>query len=267
MFRGRCEHRALFAVAPTSAWPCLLEVYHSLLPPALTGAAPARPHRRAAIRDTHPRTEVAKSCNHTAFTHQRLPFPSAHTLPCEFVRSFRDAADGHLGAARFCSSRFPRESGVGRNPGWGRAANGDETVTRSLVQLLGWDGLTLTSSQRATHTHVIGQTGTGKSRTLESWVMQDIVAGQGLAVIDPHGDLYQNLVLRISGPLPRYPQLADRVILINPNDPVWTVGFNPLEPVRGIPLERLAWFLTDVIIKNLEDGELCRAAHVAAHHL
>lgn len=118
-----------------------------------------------------------------------------------------------------------------------------------MFQTQGREGLKLQPYQRGTHTHVIGQTGTGKSRTLESWVMQDILAGHGLAVIDPHGDLYQNLVMRISSLLPQYPALADRIVLMNPHDSIWTVGFNPLEPIPGIPLERLAWFLTDVIIK------------------
>lgn len=111
------------------------------------------------------------------------------------------------------------------------------------------NGLKLTPADRATHTHVIGQTGMGKSRALESWAMQDILAGHGVAVIDPHGDLYQNLVLRLSGQIDRHPDLLERTILIDPADPVWTVGFNPLEPVPGIAPERLAWFLTDVIMK------------------
>ena len=41
----------------------------------------------------------------------------------------------------------------------------------------------LTTHQRSTHTYVIGQPGTGKSRALESWIMQDISAGRGVCVI------------------------------------------------------------------------------------
>ena len=118
-----------------------------------------------------------------------------------------------------------------------------------VKQWLAGDGLKLSPPQRATHTHVIGQTGTGKSRTLESWVMQDVAAGHGLAVLDPHGDLYNNLVLRISALAQQRPELAERIVLMDPSNPTWTVGFNPLEPIYGIPLERLAWFLTDVILK------------------
>lgn len=111
------------------------------------------------------------------------------------------------------------------------------------------DGFKLSPAQRATHTHVIGQTGTGKSKTLESWVMQDVMAGHGLAVLDPHGDLYNNLVFRMGLVCQQHPELAQRVVLMDPSDPVWTVGFNPLEPIKNIELERLAGFLTDVIIK------------------
>jgi len=46
----------------------------------------------------------------------------------------------------------------------------------------------LTPGQRATHTYVIGQPGTGKSRALESWVMQDIASGQGTPFLEA-GDL------------------------------------------------------------------------------
>jgi len=111
------------------------------------------------------------------------------------------------------------------------------------------EGVRLSPHRRATHTYVIGQPGTGKSRALESWVMQDILSGFGVGVIDPAGDLYQNLLFRISALASRQPELAERIVLIDPSDPTWTVGFNPLEPIRNVSRERLAWFLTDVIVK------------------
>lgn len=121
---------------------------------------------------------------------------------------------------------------------------------RGLVQqwLIG-SGMRLSAAQRAIHAHVIGQPGTGKSRMLESWIVQDIVAGHGVVVLDPHGDLYENLVFWIAMLIEYLPQLAARVILLDPNEPTWTVGFNPLQPIEGISLQRLAWFLTDVIMK------------------
>src|SRR3990172_12540299 len=83
----------------------------------------------------------------------------------------------------------------------------------------------LTLAQRTIHSYVLGQPGMGKSRLLESWVMQDIVAGRGLAVIDPHGDLFHNLLLR----LVKYPTVCDRLVIVNPLNQEWTVGINPLE--------------------------------------
>jgi len=95
--------------------------------------------------------------------------------------------------------------------------------------LFGKDASVLTPSQRAIHTYVIGQPGTGKSRALEAWIMQDILAGNGVGVIDPHGDLYRNLLLRLA---PKH-ELWKRLVILDPLNPKWVVGFNPLEVIRG----------------------------------
>lgn len=107
------------------------------------------------------------------------------------------------------------------------------------------DQITLSERQRATHTYVVGQSGTGKSRALESWIMQDVLAGRGVGVIDPHGDLYDHLVARIAG----HPELWEKVILFNPIDSDWVVGFNPLEKIDKVSAERLALHMTDISIK------------------
>lgn len=111
--------------------------------------------------------------------------------------------------------------------------------------LLGHDPICMTAGERAMHTHVIGQPGTGKSRALESWALQDMLAGRGVTVIDPHGDLYGHLVAHLA----LRPALWSRVVLVDPCDPKWTVGFNPLEAVPGLSQERLALFLTDMVVK------------------
>jgi hypothetical protein len=118
-----------------------------------------------------------------------------------------------------------------------------------VQQWLIGSGLRLSTAQRALHAHVIGQPGMGKSSLLLSWIIQDIVAGHGVIVLDPHGDLYDNVVLWLAMLREHLPQLAERLILLDPNEPTWTVGFNPLQPIEGISLQRLAWFLTDVIMK------------------
>ncbi len=106
----------------------------------------------------------------------------------------------------------------------------------------------LSQHQRATHAYVIGQPGMGKSQQLRSMIMQDIVAQRGVMAIDVHGDLYDDLVLDIAHLLARDPELARRVILFDPLNPDWTIRFNPLGAISGIPDERMAGQLTDAII-------------------
>jgi len=111
--------------------------------------------------------------------------------------------------------------------------------------LMGHHEISLSEKQRSTHTYVIGQSGTGKSRALESWIMQDIAAGHGVGVIDPHGDLYNHLVAKLAN----NPQFWNRIILFDPLDPDWSVGFNPLERINRTSSERLAMYMTDVTLK------------------
>ncbi len=111
--------------------------------------------------------------------------------------------------------------------------------------IMGRDEIQFSSKERSTHTYVIGQPGTGKSRAIESWVMQDIRAGKAVGVIDPHGDLYNNLLARLTD----YPQLWKKIVLFDPLDKKWVVGFNPLDAVADLPKERLAIYMTDIVIK------------------
>jgi type IV secretory pathway TraG/TraD family ATPase VirD4 len=50
---------------------------------------------------------------------------------------------------------------------------------------------------RLMHTYIIGKTGTGKSTLLNTMLMQDIHAGRGVCLLDPHGDLVQNIAENI----------------------------------------------------------------------
>ena len=80
----------------------------------------------------------------------------------------------------------------------------------------------LSAEQRVRHMHVIGASGTGKSTLLFNLIRQDIDSGQGVAVLDPHGDLIE----RVLGIIPRE-RIAD-VVLIDPSDEEYSVGFNIL---------------------------------------
>ena len=76
--------------------------------------------------------------------------------------------------------------------------------------------------QRVRHTYVIGASGTGKSTLLLSMIVQDIQNGEGVAVLDPHGDLID----KILGHVPE--DRINDVILMDPSDERYPVGFNIL---------------------------------------
>jgi hypothetical protein len=79
--------------------------------------------------------------------------------------------------------------------------------------------------------YVIGKTGTGKSTLLKTLMLQDIAAGEGLALFDPHGDLVEEVVSRVGSN-----RQSDLVYLNVPDtSEIW--HFNPF---AGIPTERHA---------------------------
>jgi Type IV secretion-system coupling protein DNA-binding domain len=81
----------------------------------------------------------------------------------------------------------------------------------------------LPSDLRLRHLHVIGASGSGKSTLLIDLIMQDIEEGRGVGVLDPHGDL----VDEIAGRLPEE-RLQD-TILFDPADTAFPVAWNILE--------------------------------------
>jgi DNA helicase HerA-like ATPase len=76
---------------------------------------------------------------------------------------------------------------------------------------------------RKRHVYIIGQTGTGKTTLLKTMILDDIKAGNGICVIDPHGDLFKDIL----GKIPKN-RLND-VVILDPRDIESPVGFNPLE--------------------------------------
>ncbi len=78
-------------------------------------------------------------------------------------------------------------------------------------------------NDRRRHTYVVGKTGTGKSTLLENAALQDIEDGQGICVIDPHGELVNEILLRIPE------NRAQDVVVFDPSDDQRPVGLNLLE--------------------------------------
>lgn len=90
------------------------------------------------------------------------------------------------------------------------------------------NNLTVSAKDRTTHMHVIGGSGRGKSVFLANLIRQDILDGRnGLCVIDPHGELYDSLVLWLSSKafLPK----RRKIHLLNLSDQKHSFGFNPLK--------------------------------------
>lgn len=81
----------------------------------------------------------------------------------------------------------------------------------------------LSEDDRRRHMYIIGQTGTGKSWLLKGQIMQDILAGRGLAFIDPHGDAAEDLL----GMIPK--ERAEDIIYFAPGEMDYPVGLNLFE--------------------------------------
>jgi type IV secretory pathway TraG/TraD family ATPase VirD4 len=84
----------------------------------------------------------------------------------------------------------------------------------------------LRRQDRRQHLYVVGKTGTGKTTLLRNLILQDIEAGEGVGLIDPHGDLAEELLDFI----PKW--RTDHVLYFDPADGQWPVGFNLLKSVE-----------------------------------
>ncbi len=80
----------------------------------------------------------------------------------------------------------------------------------------------LSPDQRSRHLYIIGASGTGKSTLLLNLILQDLEAGAGLALLDPHGDLVDEVVRRCPE------KRTHDVVLLDPADAEYPIGFNIL---------------------------------------
>ncbi len=96
-----------------------------------------------------------------------------------------------------------------------------ETTFRNKNQRFG-----IKIDDRRRHMYLIGKTGMGKSTILENMIIEDIWAGKGVAVVDPHGDLAEKIIEYI--PTNR----INDVIYFNPADMDYPIAFNVVEHVE-----------------------------------
>jgi len=109
---------------------------------------------------------------------------------------------------------------------------------------------------RRAHMYVIGKTGTGKSTLLETLIRQDIENGEGLALLDPHGDLIEKVLRAV--PEKRKADL----IYFNVPDRANALGFNPLERVAPDKRSLAAAGLLDAFKKIWSDSWGPRLEHI-----
>lgn len=88
------------------------------------------------------------------------------------------------------------------------------------------------TDDRRRHVYLIGKTGMGKSTMLENMIIQDIQAGRGVAVVDPHGDLVEKVINFVPN------ERVNDVIYFNPADLDFPIAFNVFEKV-GRELQHL----------------------------
>lgn len=125
------------------------------------------------------------------------------------------------------------------------------TVTEEPLLVLGsvcfrtrTDRFGILPADRLRHMYVLGKTGSGKSTLLLQCLSRDLASGQGLALLDPHGDLVEALLLRVP------PTRANDLILLRPRDQSVAFSWNPLRRSSGASAADLASVLVAVFRKH-----------------
>lgn len=96
-----------------------------------------------------------------------------------------------------------------------------QTTYRNAARKFG-----IKTDDRRRHMYLIGKTGMGKSTILENMIVEDIRAGRGVAVVDPHGDLAEKIMQFIPS------ERINDVIYFNPADIEYPIAFNVIEQVE-----------------------------------
>ena len=102
----------------------------------------------------------------------------------------------------------------------------------------------LSPEDRRRHLYIVGKTGTGKTTLLLNLLRQDMEAGKGFALIDPHGDLAEELLNHIPS------WRIDHVAYFNPTDHEYPIGMNILQHAEPDTRHRIASGIVS-IFKNI----------------
>ncbi len=116
--------------------------------------------------------------------------------------------------------------------------------------------INIKDNDRLQHIYVIGKSGTGKSTLLKHMALSDITKGKGLCIIDPHGDLSQDLIQNI--PKARLKDL----IYLNPSNKNHIIPFNPLKHIHPSYHHLVAGGLVSTLKKIWSDTWGARMEHI-----
>jgi hypothetical protein len=116
-------------------------------------------------------------------------------------------------------------------------------------------------ADRLSHVHILGKTGVGKSTLIEGLARQDLAAGRGFALIDPHGDMVE----RIAAAVPA--AQAHRIRYLDAPDRTQPFGYNPLRRVREDKIPLATSGLLETLKKLWPEAWGIRMEHVLRNSL
>lgn len=111
-------------------------------------------------------------------------------------------------------------------------------------------------SDRRRHLYAVGKSGVGKSKLLELLINEDIKNGEGVAVLDPHGDLVDAVLRYIPS------ERIEDVVLFDPSDAEYPIAFNPLEKIDDAFRMQVTIGFLDIFKKLFGDNWTYRLEHV-----
>lgn len=115
-------------------------------------------------------------------------------------------------------------------------------------------------ADRLRHTWIVGKTGSGKSTLLLNLIAQDLANNRGVALLDPHGDLYARVLQHVPS------HRSHQVALVSPADTEWPLSFNVFRVGRvQVEPPQIASQLLSTFKKQWGDSWGPRLEHILRH--
>src|SRR3989339_991761 len=109
---------------------------------------------------------------------------------------------------------------------------------------------------RRRHLYIIGKSGVGKSKLQELMIRQDIAYGHGVCIIDPHGELIEDILNFVPE------ERIEDVCIIDPGDIDYPSSFNPMQNIHPEMKHQLTQGLIEVLEKQFGANWTPRLEHV-----